>query len=117
MSETIVDWNSHCDDDGILWLVLNKKGSDTNVLSVSILEQLDSLLDEVKESPPSAIVFRSGKSNGFIAGADISEFLELNSPQEAMIMIKRGQTLFSRIASLCIGGGQGGAMLIERSAA
>ena len=116
MSETIVDWNSHCDDDGILWLVLDKKGTDTNVLSVSILEQLDSLLDEIKESPPSAIVFRSGKPGGFIAGADISEFLELNSPQEALIMIKRGQTLFSRIASLscptialiegfCMGGG------------
>jgi len=116
MSETIIDWQSHCDDDGILWLILDKQDSDTNVLSVSVLEQLDSLLDEINNNPPRAIIFRSGKAKGFIAGADVNEFLEVSSTQEALIMIKRGQTLFSRIESLpcptvaliegfCMGGG------------
>jgi 3-hydroxyacyl-CoA dehydrogenase/enoyl-CoA hydratase/3-hydroxybutyryl-CoA epimerase len=116
MSETIVDWQSHCDDDGILWLILDKHNTDTNVLSVSVLEQLDSLLDEINNNPPRAIIFRSGKAKGFIAGADVNEFLEVTSTQEALIMIKRGQTLFSRIESLpcptvaliegfCMGGG------------
>jgi 3-hydroxyacyl-CoA dehydrogenase/enoyl-CoA hydratase/3-hydroxybutyryl-CoA epimerase len=116
MSETIVDWQSHSDDDGILWLILDKHNTDTNVLSVSVLEQLDTLLDEVKDNPPRAIIFRSGKAKGFIAGADVNEFLEVSSSQEALIMIKRGQTLFSRIDSLpcptvaliegfCMGGG------------
>ena len=116
MSETIVDWQSHSDDDGILWLTLDKKNTDTNVLSVSVLEQLDSLLDEINNNPPTAIIFRSGKAKGFIAGADVNEFLEVTSTQEALIMIKRGQTLFSRIESLpcptvaliegfCMGGG------------
>ncbi len=116
MSETIVDWHSHCDDDGILWLVLDKQNTDTNVLSVAVLEQLDSLLDQAVSAPPKAIIFRSGKPRGFIAGADISEFLEVTSTQEALIMIKRGQTLFSRIEALpcptvaliegfCMGGG------------
>lgn len=116
MSETLVDWQSHCDDDGILWLILDKHNTDTNVLSVSVLEQLDSLLDEINNNPPRAIIFRSGKAKGFIAGADVNEFLEVTSTQEALIMIKRGQTLFSRIESLpcptvaliegfCMGGG------------
>ncbi len=116
MSETIVDWQSHCDDDGILWLIFDKQNTDTNVLSVSVLEQLDSLLDEINNNPPRAIIFRSGKTKGFIAGADVNEFLEVTSTQEALIMIKRGQTLFSRIESLpcptvaliegfCMGGG------------
>ena len=116
MSATIVDWQSHCDDDGILWLILDKKNTDTNVLSVSVLEQLDSLLDELGSNPPKAIIFRSGKAKGFIAGADVNEFLEVTSTQEALIMIKRGQTLFSRIEALpcptvaliegfCMGGG------------
>ena len=116
MSSAIVDWRSHSDDDGILWLELDKKGTDTNVLSISVLEQLDSLLDEVASNPPKAVIFRSGKARGFIAGADISEFLDVTTPQEALIMIKRGQTLFSRIESLscptialiegfCMGGG------------
>ena len=116
MSATIVDWQSHCDDDGILWLILDKQNTDTNVLSVSVLEQLDSLLDELGSNPPKAIIFRSGKAKGFIAGADVNEFLEVTSTQEALIMIKRGQTLFSRIEALpwptvaliegfCMGGG------------
>ncbi len=116
MSETIVDWHSHCDDDGILWLILDQRDTSTNVLSISVLDQLGSLLDEVSSNPPRAIIFRSGKTHGFIAGADVNEFLEVGSTQEALIMIKRGQSLFSRIEALpcptvaliegfCMGGG------------
>ncbi len=116
MSETTVDWQSHRDDEEILWLILDQRNTDTNVLSVSVLEQLDSLLDEINNNLPRAIIFRSGKAKGFIAGADVNEFLEVTSTQEALIMIKRGQTLFSRIESLpcptvaliegfCMGGG------------
>ena len=116
MSTAIVDWQSHCDDDGILWLVLDKQGTDTNVLSVAVLEQLDSLLDEIGDNPPKAVILRSGKPRGFIAGADVKEFLDVTTTQEAMIMIKRGQTLFNRIEALpcptiaviegfCMGGG------------
>ncbi len=116
MSVKIVDWKSHCDDDGILWLVLDKQDSETNTLSISVLEQLDALLDQIENDLPKAVVFRSGKPSGFIAGADVNEFLEVTSTQEALIMIKRGQTLFSRIESLkcvtvaliegfCMGGG------------
>ncbi|MDH3221977.1 MAG: 3-hydroxyacyl-CoA dehydrogenase NAD-binding domain-containing protein, partial [Gammaproteobacteria bacterium] len=116
MSVTIVDWQQHCDEDGILWLILDKKNTDTNVLSVSVLEQLDGLLDEINGSLPKAVIFRSGKAKGFIAGADVKEFLDVTNTQEALIMIKRGQKLFSRIAALpcptvaliegfCMGGG------------
>ncbi|MDH3536516.1 MAG: 3-hydroxyacyl-CoA dehydrogenase NAD-binding domain-containing protein [Gammaproteobacteria bacterium] len=116
MSLTIVDWHQYCDEDGILWLTLDKKNTDTNVLSVSVLEQLDSLLDEINGSLPKAVIFRSGKERGFIAGADVKEFLDVTSTQEALIMIKRGQKLFSRIEGLrcpsvaliegfCMGGG------------
>ena len=116
MSKPLVDWHSHCDDDGILWVILDQQNTDTNVLSVSVLEQLDSLLDEINSNPPKAVIFRSGKAKGFIAGADVKEFLDVNSIQEALIMIKRGQTLFGRIESLscpsvaliegfCMGGG------------
>jgi 3-hydroxyacyl-CoA dehydrogenase/enoyl-CoA hydratase/3-hydroxybutyryl-CoA epimerase len=116
MSSLTPDWQSRLDDDGILWLVLDKQETDTNVLSIAVLEQLDALIDDVIKNPPKALVFRSGKSGGFIAGADVHEFLEVSSTQEALIMIKRGQTLFSRIAALpcptialiegfCMGGG------------
>ncbi len=116
MSATITDWSSDRDEDGILWLLLDKQDSATNVLSVSILEQLDTLLEQIEDNPPKAVIFRSGKASGFIAGADVTEFLSVSNTQEALIMIKRGQTLFSRIAALpcptialiegfCMGGG------------
>ena len=72
------DWQSHRDDDGIQWLILDKADSDTNVLSVSILEQLNDLIDEVERDLPRALVFRSGKPKGFIEGADVNEFLEVD---------------------------------------
>ena len=113
---SIVDWHIHCDDDGILWLTLDKQNTDTNVLSISVLEQLDSLLDQINSDLPKAVIFRSGKTSGFIAGADVNEFLDVTNTQEALIMIKRGQTLFNRIEALkcptvaliegfCMGGG------------
>ena len=116
MSAKNSDWQSRLDEDGILWLTLDKRDTDTNVLSISVLEQLDALIDEIEKSLPKAVVFRSGKARGFIAGADVNEFLEVKSTQEALIMIKRGQKLFSRIAALrcptiamiegfCMGGG------------
>ncbi|MGB5327365.1 MAG: 3-hydroxyacyl-CoA dehydrogenase NAD-binding domain-containing protein [Gammaproteobacteria bacterium] len=116
MNKSVIDWHSHCDEDGILWLTLDMQNSDTNVLSVSVLEQLDSLIDQVNSNLPKAVIFRSGKAKGFIAGADVKEFLEVTSTQEALIMIKRGQTLFARIEALpcptvaliegfCMGGG------------
>ena len=116
MSVNITDWSSHLDDDGILWLVLDQQNTETNVLSISVLEQLDALLDQVNDSTARAIIFRSGKSSGFIAGADVNEFLQVTSIQEALIMINRGQKLFSRIEALpcptvaliegfCMGGG------------
>jgi 3-hydroxyacyl-CoA dehydrogenase/enoyl-CoA hydratase/3-hydroxybutyryl-CoA epimerase len=116
MNETITDWKRELDDEGILWLLLDKQGTDTNVLSISVLEQLDLLLDDVDENLPRAVVFRSAKQSGFVAGADVNEFLEVSTTQEALIMIKRGQSLFSRIEALrcptvaviegfCMGGG------------
>ena len=116
MSETINDWRRETDDDGILWLYLDQRNTETNVLSITVLEQLDALLDEISADPPTALVFRSAKPSGFIAGADVREFLDISSTQEALIMIKRGQSLFSRIEALscptlamiegfCMGGG------------
>jgi len=110
------DWHRQLDDDGILWLILDQQNTATNVLSVTVLEQLDSLIDDVTQNLPKALVFRSGKAKGFIAGADVSEFLQVTTTQEALTMIKRGQTLFTRIADLpcptvamiegfCMGGG------------
>ncbi|MCZ6796855.1 MAG: crotonase, partial [Gammaproteobacteria bacterium] len=97
MSVEIIDWFSETDKQGVLWLTLDKQGSTTNVLSTSILEQLNTLVDQIIADRPSAVIFQSGKDSGFIAGADVKEFLQVTNKQEALIMIKRGQNVFSRI--------------------
>ena len=93
MSNATPDWQSRVDDDGILWLILDKQDTETNVLSIAVLEQLESLIDGVVEKSPKAVVFRSGKAKGFIAGADVNEFLGVRSTQESLIIIKRGPAL------------------------
>ncbi len=116
MNESIIDWTTETDDQGVLWLTLDQQGTDTNVLSSSVLDQLNQLIDEVIKDIPKAVVICSGKASGFIAGADVKEFLTVTNKQEALIMIKRGQNIFSRIESLpcptvamiegfCMGGG------------
>jgi len=109
-------WTWEVDDKGILWLTLDRQGGNANYLSRDVMDQLDNLLDDVIKELPTAVVFRSGKSSGFIAGADINEFLEVTNQQEALIIIKRGQDVFSKIEALpcptiaviegfCMGGG------------
>ena len=116
MSEAIIDWISETDNQGVLWLTLDKQNTATNVLSASVLDQLNGLVDQIILDKPSAVIIRSGKASGFIAGADVKEFLQVTNKQEALIMIKRGQNVFSRIESLtcptvaliegfCMGGG------------
>jgi 3-hydroxyacyl-CoA dehydrogenase/enoyl-CoA hydratase/3-hydroxybutyryl-CoA epimerase len=116
VDEEIIDWQVETDQHGVLWLAFDKKDTDTNVLSSSVLNQLETLVKQIVEDIPKAVIFQSGKKSGFIAGADVKEFLEVTNQQEALIMIKRGQAVFSQIESLpcptvaliegfCMGGG------------
>ncbi len=116
MNDSISDWTTHTDDHGIFWLTLDQQNTETNVLSSSVLDQLNALLDQIVAAKPKAVIFKTGKKSGFIAGADVREFLTVTNKQEALIMIKRGQNLFSRIEALpcptvamiegyCMGGG------------
>jgi len=112
----ITHWKSERDDKGLLWLTLDHADNSTNVLSGEVLEQLDQLLDDIRRELPRAVIIRSGKSSGFIAGADINEFLLVTNEQEALTLIRRGQDVFTRLEKLpcptvamiegfCMGGG------------
>ena len=109
-------WRSEIDQRGILWLILDKKDASTNVLSAEVLQQLDTILDKINKEMPLAVAFTSAKTSGFIAGADINEFLQVSNQQEALILIRRGQNVFNKIEALncptiavingfCMGGG------------
>src|SRR5690242_7594959 len=109
-------WRQELDPDAILWLTLDRADSGANSLSREVLEELEQLLAQVPADLPRAVVFRSGKPNGFIAGADIREFTLIRSRSEALALIRRGQDVLARIEALpvptialihgfCLGGG------------
>jgi len=86
--------------DGIVWLTLDEPGTSTNVLSHQVLEELDELLRPLRTSPPRGLVIRSGKSSGFIAGADIKEFTALTDEGQAYALVRAGQGVLDRLAAL-----------------
>src|SRR6185312_11807627 len=93
-------WKMDRDADGIVWLTLDKPGSSANVLGRAILEELGGLIDQIAANPPKGVVIRSGKQNGFIAGADIKEFTGFKSATDAYALIRGGQLVFERLESL-----------------
>jgi len=109
-------WQCEEDDSGTVRLTLDCADSSTNILSREVLGELDLLLAEVERTTPRALVIRSGKKSGFIAGADVHEFTAISTPAEALQLIRLGQELLARIEALplptvalihgfCLGGG------------
>jgi 3-hydroxyacyl-CoA dehydrogenase / enoyl-CoA hydratase / 3-hydroxybutyryl-CoA epimerase len=93
-------WTLHRDADGIAWLTLDKPDASTNVLSKAVLLELDAQLAAIGSSPPVGLVLRSGKPNGFIAGADIKEFRGLDSVETAFALVSGGQRVLDRLEAL-----------------
>ncbi len=93
-------WKTDRDADGIVWLTLDNPASSTNVLSREVLGELERIVEALASAPPRGVVIRSGKPNGFIAGADIREFTTLTSAAEGFELARRGQLVFARIEQL-----------------
>src|SRR6185436_6576981 len=55
---------------------------------------------EIEAARPRAVILRSAKENGFVAGADISEFGGLTDLEQAYRLVRTGQQVFDRLAAL-----------------
>jgi len=93
-------WTLETDASGIAWLAFDKPGTSTNVLSRDTLLDLDTHLAALERSPPRGLVIRSAKSNGFIAGADVKEFVQLKSVEQGVEMVRSAQAVLARLESL-----------------
>jgi len=109
-------WTIEKDDKNICWLHLDVAKSSTNVLRSDVLDELSDVLNELAQSIPTGIIFVSDKSNGFIAGADINEFTEVSTEEQALEMLNRGHEVMNKIEGMpcptvamingfCLGGG------------
>ncbi len=111
------NWKAEKDENGILWAHLDKADATTNVLSADVLDELSALLEEYSGGEtPLGLVIDSAKPNGFIAGADIKEFIQIKDVEMGVKHIRRGQAVMDRIEALpypslalihgfCLGGG------------
>jgi 3-hydroxyacyl-CoA dehydrogenase/enoyl-CoA hydratase/3-hydroxybutyryl-CoA epimerase len=109
-------WTITRDADGFATLTFDKAGAAVNTLSAAVLAELNEALDLLDRDPPKGLVIRSGKANGFIAGADVDEFGGVKDEAGAIAIVKRGWDTFERLAHVkyptlalirgfCLGGG------------
>jgi 3-hydroxyacyl-CoA dehydrogenase/enoyl-CoA hydratase/3-hydroxybutyryl-CoA epimerase len=102
--------------DGLAVLTFDAPGEKVNTFSAAVLAELaDVLLRLSREPRIRALLVRSGKSDTFIAGADVREFTSV-PPADVRTGAERGQSLLEQLANLpyptvaavngaCLGGG------------
>ena len=93
-------WQREDAADGIAWLTLDKPGGSTNVLSRDILVELDGHLAALRANPPTGVVIRSGKTSGFIAGADVKEFVQLENAEQAYELVRAAHRILDHLQTL-----------------
>ena len=109
-------WQLIKEEGGIVVAVVDKAGESANSLSGEVMAEFDGILDQLDKEPPKGLIVRSGKEAGFIAGADIEEFSQLDSADKGRALVTRGWNLFNRLAAVpyptlalvrghCLGGG------------
>jgi 3-hydroxyacyl-CoA dehydrogenase / enoyl-CoA hydratase / 3-hydroxybutyryl-CoA epimerase len=99
MAETAT-WSLHIDGDRVAWLVCDTPGASTNVLSSAVVADLAAQLAEIAAIRPAGVVIRSAKAGGFIAGADINEFVKIRTTDEAYELVRAGQAVLQTLADL-----------------
>jgi 3-hydroxyacyl-CoA dehydrogenase/enoyl-CoA hydratase/3-hydroxybutyryl-CoA epimerase len=103
--------------DDVLVVTIDRKDQPVNTLGADLVSDFENVFSRVDEDTLiRALVLISGKADGFIAGADIEQFVELRSSAEAERLSRTGQNLLNRLESLrvpsvaaihgaCLGGG------------
>ena len=97
---TLVHWRLESDADGIGWLCFDRQGVGANTLSAETMAELETCLATLEASALKGLVVYSGKSRGFIAGADINEFPALDSEARAYAVTRQGQDILARLEAL-----------------
>lgn len=109
-------WRLAHDRDNILYARLDRAGERVNSLSREVLEELEQLIALCEREIPRGLVLMSGKSTGFVFGADVREFEGFSSAAEVTREINRVHEIFNRLEKLdcitvaaiegyCLGGG------------
>ncbi len=110
------NWKLEADEHNIIWMGLDKEGASANSLDDGILTELEQIIDWLDDNKPAGAVIYSLKKTGFVLGANIKQFEDLKSHEQAFQLMRRVQTLFGSLENLscptvamvdgfCLGGG------------
>ncbi len=104
-------------DQGVAVVTLDLQGEPVNKISSAVKQDVLATFEALeRDAAVRAVAFFSGKPDGFIAGADIEEFVALTTAAEAERLSAEGQALLDRVARFakpiavgihgaCLGGG------------
>lgn len=109
-------WRLTRDQDDVAWLTIDQQGERANTLGTDVINELDAAVTALEQQPASGLVLSSGKTDSFIAGADIREFDATDDAQALRAQVELVHALFERFALLpfpkvaaiegaCLGGG------------
>jgi len=83
-------------EDGIFTITIHRPDK-LNALNKTVMQEIDTAMDEVYSNAAiKAVLFTGSGEKSFVAGADISEFLNL-SREEGMLLAQRGHDIFNKI--------------------
>lgn len=105
---------------GVMTVTIDVVDRSVNIFDEPLLRELAALVEGLHrwkgDGATRLVVFRSGKSSGFLAGADLHRLPEIGTAEEAESILKLGQELFRQVETLpiptiavihgpCLGGG------------
>lgn len=116
MTDTFRHWRLTRDRDNIIYAYLDREGERVNALSRAVLEEFEQLIILAEQKKIKGLVLLSGKTTGFVFGADVKEFEGFTSAENVTKEISRVHDMFTRLENLscttvaaiegyCLGGG------------
>src|SRR5690348_139029 len=117
VKHTLKHWRTETDSDNILWFIFDKQNASVNTIDREVMEEFSQLLDDVaNDHTHKGIIIASGKTTGFIAGADIAQFTQFKDLNDAVGVLTLGQHILAKLENchlpsvamidgFCLGGG------------
>lgn len=99
------------------WIYFDKENASVNTVDLTVMSELDSILDHIQsQGNYLGVVLASAKKRGFIAGADIHSFTNIQDLSTSEDVLKTGHRVIQKLENLkiptvaridgfCLGGG------------
>ena len=94
------NWSLQLDADRFAWLTCDMAQSSANVLSGEMVRELSAQLTQIAQLRPHGLIVQSGKAGGFIAGADIKEFVQIRTPAQGYELVRAGQAVMQQLEEM-----------------